>query len=170
MLMFTKIIKDWVIPILIAIIITFLINKLVFFNIQVPTSSMYPTIKEGDRITVLRVHDLSKLKHGDIVVFRSDELNETLVKRLIGLPGDTVEIREGEQIYINGVLFEQDFSYSVDDYMGTFTVPEGCYFFLGDNRSGSYDSRKWINPFITGDKIMGRAAIRIFPFNRFGKL
>lgn len=116
--MLVKFIKDWVIPILIALVITVLINKLVFFNIQVPTSSMYPTIKEGDRIAVLRVHDLSKLKRGDIVVFQSDELSETLVKRLIGLPGDTVEIREGEQVYINGTLFEQDFSYSVDDYTG----------------------------------------------------
>jgi len=168
--MLVKFIKDWVIPILIALVITVLINKLVFFNIQVPTSSMYPTIKEGDRIAVLRVHDLSKLKRGDIVVFQSDELSETLVKRLIGLPGDTVEIREGEQVYINGTLFEQDFSYSVDDYTGTFKVPEGCYFFLGDNRAGSYDSRRWVNPYIPGDAIMGRAAIRIFPFNRFGKL
>lgn len=168
--MIMKFIKDWVIPILIAFVITILINKLVFFNIQVPTSSMFPTIKEGDRIMVLRVHNLSKLKHGDIVVFYSHELNETLVKRLIGLPGDTVEIQEGEQIKINGEEFKQDFSYSVDDYMGTFTVPEGCYFFLGDNRAGSYDSRRWDNPYISADDIMGRAAIRLFPFNRFGKL
>lgn len=168
--MFMKFVKDWIIPILIALVITILINKLVFFNIQVPTSSMYPTIKEGDRIAVLRIHDLSKLKRGDIVVFHSDELNETLVKRLIGLPGDTVEIREDEQIYINGVLFEQNFSYSVDDYTGTFTVPKDCYFFLGDNRASSYDSRKWANPYIYKDDIMGKAAIRIFPFSRFGKL
>jgi signal peptidase I len=168
--MFMKFVKDWIIPILIALVITILINKLVFFNIQVPTSSMYPTIKEGDRITVLRIHDLSKLKHGDIVVFHSDELKETLVKRLIGLPGDTIEIREGEQVYVNGIVFKQDFTYSVDDYTGTFTVPEGCYFFMGDNRAGSYDSRKWANPYISADDIMGRAAIRIFPFNRFGKL
>ena len=168
--MLIKFIKDWVIPILIALVITVLINKFVFFNIQVPTSSMYPTIMEGDRITVLRVHNLSKLKRGDIVVFNSGELKETLVKRLIGLPGDKVEIRAGEQVYINGSEFKQDFSYSIDDYTGTFTVPEGCYFFLGDNRVGSYDSRKWNNPYISGDNIMGRAAIRIFPFNRFGKL
>ena len=168
--MLIKFIKDWVIPILIALVITVLINKLLFFNIQVPTSSMYPTIKEGDRIAVLRVHNLSKLKHGDIVVFYSHELKETLVKRLIGLPGDTVEIKEGEQVYLNGTKFEQDFSYSIDNYTGTFTVPEGCYFFLGDNRAGSYDSRKWNNPYILSEDIMGRASIRIFPFNRFGKL
>lgn len=76
--------KDWLLPIFAAIILATLINKFVFFNITVPSGSMYPTIKIGDKITVTKVYNKSKLKRGDIIVFYSYELKMRLVKRLIG--------------------------------------------------------------------------------------
>ena len=96
-----KVFKDWILPILAAIIIAFIINKVIFFNVSVPTGSMLPTIYLNDKILVTRVHNKSNLKNGDIVVFHSDELNEDLIKRLIGLPNDEVEIKDDGSLYIN---------------------------------------------------------------------
>ena len=96
-----KIFKDWIVPIIAAIIIAFIINKLIFFNVTVPTGSMLPTINLGDKILVTRVHNKNNLKHGDVVVFHSDELGEDLIKRLIGLPNDEVEIKEDGSVYVN---------------------------------------------------------------------
>jgi signal peptidase I len=76
-----KIFQDWILPILAAIVIAFVINKLIFFNVTVPTGSMLPTINLGDKILVTRVHSKSSLKHGDIIVFHSNDLGEDLIKR-----------------------------------------------------------------------------------------
>lgn len=166
-----KLIKDWVIPILIALAITFLVNKFIFFNIQVPSESMYPTIKIGDRIMVLRIPRTNSLKRGDIVVFNSKELKEVLVKRLMGLPGDEITIDENGNVAINGRLVEEPYVLKKDGSVAkTFKVPEGSFFFMGDNRPVSWDSRKWEQPYIPKEAIMGKAFFRIYPFNRFGKL
>lgn len=165
----TKFFKDWVMPVVIALFIVFLINKYVFFNIEVPTESMVPAIKVGDRIMSLRVHDASKLKRGDIVVFKSEELGDLLVKRLIGLPNDKIDIKDGI-VYINGTKLDEPYVHHPDTLSGTYSVPEDCYFFLGDNRASSYDARKWNNPYINKQYIRGRAAFRIWPFSRFGEM
>ncbi|MCB2299388.1 signal peptidase I [Clostridium tagluense] len=168
-----KVFKDWILPILAAIIIAIIINKVIFFNVSVPTGSMLPTIKLDDKILVTRVHNKKNLKQGDIVVFHSDELNEDLIKRLIGLPNDEVEIRDDGSLYINKVKIDE--SYVVAANRGgkaglKFKVPEGSYFFMGDNRKNSLDARYWANPFIQEKDIMGKARIRISPFSTFGKL
>ena len=161
---------DWVIPIILAIIIALLINKFLFFKIYVPTSSMYPTIKPGDRIIAARVHNLSKLKRGDKVVFYSKELEETLIKRLIGLPGDSVEIKNDGTVYINGKEYEEPYVIEKSDMAGSFKVPAGEYLFLGDNRADSRDSRYWKDPYIEGSEIKGKALFILFPFGRAGKM
>lgn len=167
---FKKILSDWVYPIGIAILLALVINKFVFFNITVPTESMYPTIKINDRIIVTRIHNVSKLKEGDIVVFHSDELKEELVKRLIGLPGDKIEVKEDGFVYRNGNKLDEPYLQNKGGRTGQFVVPEGSYFFLGDNRTNSLDSRWWKNPYISADKLMGKAIYTIYPFNRLGKL
>lgn len=96
-----KIFSSWIFPIIIAVILALLIKNFLFFNIKVPSESMFPTIKPGDRIFVTRVHNKGNLKRGDIVVFHSNELKEDLIKRLIGLPGDTVEVRNDGSVYVN---------------------------------------------------------------------
>lgn len=171
-----KIFQDWVLPIIAAIIIAFIINKLIFFNVTVPTGSMLPTINLDDKILVTRVHNKNNLKHGDIVVFHSDELGdadsgEDLIKRLIGLPNDEVEIREDGSLYINGKEIEESYVVNPGGKAGIkFKVPEDSYFFLGDNRANSKDARYWEEPFISKSNIMGKARIVISPFSRFGKL
>jgi signal peptidase I len=166
-----KIFKDWILPILAAIIIAFIINKVIFFNVSVPTGSMLPTINLDDKILVTRVHNKNNLKHGDIVVFNSDELNEDLIKRLIGLPNDEVEIRDDGSLYINKEKIEESYVVNPGGKSGlTFTVPKDSYFFMGDNRINSLDARYWANPFIPKKDIMGKARITISPFSRFGKL
>jgi signal peptidase I len=164
---YKNILKDYVIPIVLAIILAFVIRKYVIFQISVPSESMYPTIKIGDRIMVTRLYDLSKLKTGDLLVFDSKELGKPLIKRLIGLPGDKVVVDKGT-VSVNGVKLKEDYVVNNEDYSGSFNVPEGKYLFFGDNRANSFDSRKWQNPYIDGADIRGKARFIIYPFKRFG--
>jgi len=166
-----KIFKDWVLPIIAAIIIAFIINKLIFFNVTVPTGSMLPTINLDDKILVTRVHNKNNLQRGDIIVFHSNELGEDLIKRLIVLPNDKVEIREDGSLYINEKEVDESYVVNPGGKVGiNFKVPEDSYFFMGDNRENSKDARYWEEPFISKSDIMGKARIVISPFSRFGKL
>jgi len=164
-----KFLKDWVMPIISAAIIYLLLNKFVFFNVQVPTGSMIPTINIDNRAVVTRIYNLDNLKRGDVIVFYSDELRERLVKRLIGLPGDKIEIKNGI-VSINGEQLQEDYVKNKDKYSGSFEVPEGKYFFLGDNRPVSKDARYWINPYIDSSAIEGKAQFIFYPFADFKSL
>ena len=169
-----KIIFDWVIPIVTAIILAMVIKKFLFVVVSVPTGSMRATIMEGDRLLVTRVYNPENLKTGDIVVFDFKEDNEKFVKRLIGTPGDTVEIFEDGSVKVNGNLLDDSYVYEreyVTDVYQKYEVPEDSYFFLGDNRNDSKDSRKWkTSPYIKGEDIEGKAQFTLYPFNRIGKL
>ena len=165
-----KIFQDWIIPILAAIIIAFIINKVIFFNVTVPTGSMLPTINLNDKILVTRVHNKNNLKLGDIVVFHSDELGEDLIKRLIGLPNDLVEVKEDGSVYINNKKIDQSYVKYPGGKTGKYKVPADSYFFMGDNRINSLDARYWQKPYIPAKDIMGKARIIISPFSRFGEL
>jgi len=163
-------IKEWLMPIGAAVILCLLINRFLFFNIQVPSESMLPTIQIGDRIVTTKIYNPSKLKRGDIIVFYFEEDNEKLVKRLIGLPGDKVEVKAGGSVYVNSIKLDEPYVKYQGGASGTFNVPSASYFFLGDNRSNSYDSRLWKNPYISSSDILGKAQIVFYPFNRFGAL
>lgn len=165
-----KLFSDYLIPIGIAIILALLIRQFLIFKIIVPTSSMYPTIKDNDQIMVTKIYNKNSLKRGDIVVFESKELKEELIKRLIGLPNDKVKITTAGEVYVNGVKIEQKYVVNNGGKDGNFTVPEGHYFFLGDNRSNSLDARYWKNPYIPWEDVRGKARFIIFPFNRIGIL
>lgn len=166
----TNIFKGWILPIVSAVILAVIINKTLFFMALVPSSSMYPTLKVGDRILVTKVYDRGKLKRGDVILFNSKELNEVLVKRLIGLPGDTVEVREDGSVYVNGAKINQDYVKRPGGKYGSYKVPAGSFFFMGDNRNDSFDSRYWIQTYIPSSAIMGKAQFILFPFNRIGRL
>ena len=165
-----KFINDWVIPVIIALLIVLFLNKFIFILVTVPTGSMQDTIMPGDRLYVNKLFDIKDAKRGDILVFQSDELNKKLVKRLIGLPGETVEINENGEVFINDEKIEEPYVIKSEGKAKSFEIPEKSYFFLGDNRIGSVDARVWINPYIGEDKIIGKAAFRFFPFNSIGKL
>ena len=162
-----NIFKGWIIPIVVAFIISLLIRQFLFFSIKVPSESMYPTIKPGDQLIVTRIYNTNNLKRGNVVVFHSDELNMDLIKRLIGLPGDTVEVKGDGSVYVNSVKIEEKYVSSPAVKFGNFKVPQGKFLFFGDNRQNSLDSRYWVNPYIDKSSIKGIARITIFPFNRF---
>ena len=165
----TNFFTEWVVPILIALVLAFLINKFLIFKVKIPSESMVPTLNVGDRLFVTRIYNPEKLKRGDIVVFHSDEKNEDMIKRLIGLPGDKVVIKDGI-VTVNGETLKENYIGPADNYSGDFEVPEGKYFFLGDNRYWSLDSRYWENPYIDGSKIKGKAQIKVYPWSEFGKI
>lgn len=109
----------------------------------------------------------------DIVIFYyPDDEKQKFIKRVIGLPGETVTIRDGK-VYINDSTepLRDDFcpETPVGDF-GPYEVPEGCYFMLGDNRNVSKDSRYWLNPYVEKDKIIGKAFLRYWPLNKISLL
>lgn len=165
-----KFTTEILVPIISAIIIALLIHRFLGFAIEVPSGSMLPTIQLQDRIIVSVVHNPSNLKHGDIVVFDSDELHETLIKRLIGLPGDQVDVKEDGSVYVNSEKINEPYVKNFGGNIGSYKVPEGKYFFMGDNRSDSYDSRYWKSTYIPADKIKGKALFVFFPFSRIQTL
>lgn len=157
--------RQWVKTILIAVIIALIINKGLIVNATVPTSSMENTIMVGDRIVANRLAYLNQdPERGDIVIFNCVEDDDKLyVKRLIGLPGDKVNIVEGI-VYVNGEKLEEDYKDRSDKRsFGPYIVPIGHYFFLGDNRTNSKDSRLWSNPYIAEDNIVGEVLFRYYP-------
>lgn len=165
-----KEVKDWIICIIIAVIATVLINKFLIYKVYIPSSSMVPTLNKGDQLFVTKVYNPEKLKTGDIVVFYSRENKDTYIKRLIGCPGDNVKIEKGV-VYVNDKKINEDYVvYDDETFSGEYNVPEGKYFFLGDNRPVSNDSRKWKNPFVDEDDIEGKAVLKVYPFKDFGLL
>lgn len=171
MTIFKRILKEWVLPFGLEILIILLIIKYVFFLAMVPTGSMIPTIDEKSWLFVTRIHNPEKsVERGDIVVFESDELNQTLIKRVVGMPGDEIEIDEVGRVYINGRYYQEDYVVFPSDQSGEWKVPEGRYFFLGDNRGGSYDARYWEEPYIPAEKLTGEARFILWPPKDFGVL
>ncbi|MBD7911929.1 MULTISPECIES: signal peptidase I [Clostridium] len=160
---------EWIVPILLAVIIALLIKQFIIFKAYIPSESMVPTLNVGDHLLVTKVYNLNNLKRGNIIVFNSKELDDILIKRLIGLPGDDIKIVNGK-VSVNGEELEESYIINHDNYNGEFHVPEGRYFFLGDNRPNSFDSRKWVNPYIDGKDIMGKAQVKVYPFKDFGTI
>lgn len=166
-------------PIVIALIIAILLKSFVFANCVVPTGSMLETIQEGDRVIASRLdYTFGEPDRFDIAVFKyPDDETQYFVKRVIGLPGETVQILDGT-VYVtktDGKTIElrDDFvsPENKDHYNGTFEVPEDSYFVMGDNRDNSVDSRYWITTnFVSKDKFVGKVRFRYYPFNTAGKL
>ena len=144
-----KEIRDYVFLIVLAFALAFLMNKFVYANAEVPTGSMIPIVQPGDRLIVNRLAYLfEEPQRGDIVMFiYPDNEKDNYLKRIIGLPGEKVEIRDG-LVYINDSkkpLYEPYLNDPPNGDFGPYNVPEGCYFMLGDNRDISQDARYWKN-------------------------
>lgn len=166
-----KFLKEIIPSFIIALVISLLVNTYVAQAVKVPTNSMDPTIEVNDRIIIEKLF-INDLQHGDIVAFWPPLPNnkDRYIKRLIGLPGDTIEIKDGS-LYRNGEKVDEPYLKAPIQYsFPKVTVPEGKYFFLGDNRNVSYDSHSWPTPFVDKDALIGKAWIRVFPFNHFGSL
>lgn len=165
-----KEIVDWIAVVVIALLISFVLHTFVIVNATVPTSSMENTIMAGDRVIGSRLyyirHDPAR---GDIIMFDYPDDPQTLyIKRVIGLPGDHIEI-SGGVVYINGEALDEPYLDVVTEgEWGPYDVPDGCYFMMGDNRNDSADSRYWQNTYLTRDGIVGKAVIKYWRgFERF---
>lgn len=160
-----KVVFDYSKVILTALVLSYGLNHYVVANALVPTGSMEATIEPNDRIFINRLAYISHSpQRGDIISFAyPDNEEENYLKRVIALPGETIEGKDGE-IYIDGTLLEEDYikEKSYEDF-GPYTVPENCYFCMGDNRNNSWDSRYWQHKFVSKDKIVGRAMIKYYP-------
>ncbi len=141
----------------------------------IPSGSMLPTLEINDRLVVDKIrYDFSDPHRGDIVVFHppasaGDEAShEAFIKRVIGLPGETVVVKDG-QVYVDGAPLTEDYLEAPPNYVwGPETVPQEAYLALGDNRNDSYDGHIW--GFVPRDRIIGRATLRFWPFNRLAYL
>ena len=158
---------SWVMVVVCAFVLAFFVTNFVIIKAEVPTGSMISTIMIGDRLIGNRLAYLfSDPERGDIVMFPyPDNEEEIYIKRVIGVPGDTVQVKEGV-LYLNGEVFEEDYlnePMKKEEDTELFTVPEGCYFMMGDNRNHSWDSRYWEHPFVEKGKILGKAWFRYDP-------
>ena len=156
----------WVKAIIVAFIITYVVQNFLIVNAMVPTGSMESTIMTNDRVIAFRLSYLfSDPARFDIVVFRNPNDPDLLyIKRIIGLPGETVSIQDG-RVYINGEYLAQDSTFINENFVGNWgpkTVTEDAFFVLGDNRNRSEDSRMWEDPFVPSNYLVGRAAFKYF--------
>lgn len=172
--------------IVIAALVAFFISHFIIVNATIPTSSMENTIMTKSRVVGFRFSYLfSEPQRGDIVIFKYpvDE-SQLFIKRVIGLPGETVEIKDGK-IYIDGSDTPLEEDYLKEEWVTendgyTFEVPEGCYLVLGDNRNVSQDARYWAElavqtgladnlddaqsyTYVSGDKILAKAIFEYWP-------
>lgn len=165
---------SWVLTFAIAIAVALFIKYCLIINADVPTGSMENTIMPGDRLIGNRLAYLKEgPQRGDIVVFHyPDNEKELFVKRVIGLPGESVHI-EDAKVYIDGVELEEPYlkeEWTIATGTYDFEVPEDCYLMLGDNRNNSKDARYWENKYVNIDKILGKALFVYWPFSDFGSL
>ena len=158
---------EYIKMIIFVVVVVFIVNNVLLINANIPSESMEETIMTGDRIFGNRLAYINKdPQRFDIVIFKyPDDETQLFIKRVIGLPGETVEIRDGK-VYIDGAETPLDDSFTPEPPQGNWgpeVVPEGSYFMLGDNRNRSKDSRFWTNTFVKKEKILGKAVLRYFP-------
>lgn len=162
-------IREWIFTILIALVLVIIIRTFILDSRVVPSSSMVPAIVPGDRLFVEKIsHRFNGLSRGDVVVFKPPQkanLKDDLIKRLIALPGDTVEVKNG-QLYLNDVAQDEPYlnQKPIEYTMAKKVIPPGSIFVMGDNRNNSLDSHVWGVAEITS--IKGKAWITYWPLNR----
>lgn len=165
---------SWMIEILLAIVLAFTFVYFIGLRTSVVGQSMSPTLVSGDEILVNRfVYKVTDPKRGDIIVFlpNGNEKSHYYVKRVIGVPGDTVLIQNGA-VYINGEVYKEEIEAAAIEEAGLaseeITLASDEYFVLGDNRNNSEDSRYANIGNIKKDYIIGKAWFRVAPFSSFG--
>ena len=162
--------SDWLVSIIVAVALAFCIRTFLVEPYMVEGSSMYPTLKNHERLIVDKLsYFVTNPKRGEIVVFRfpKDESRD-FIKRVIAVGGDTIEMKDG-QVFVNGQALKEDYIYkndpkgkNISSYRKTI-VPEGTIFVLGDNRNNSEDSRFADVGFVPHKLVKGRALVCFWP-------
>ncbi len=165
-----SVLREYAEALIIAVLLALVIRTFVVQAFKIPSGSMLPTLQIGDHILVNKfIYSFASLKRGDIIVFKfpQDETRD-FIKRVIGLPGETLEIR-GRQVLINGVPLSEPYAVTSDgpfaragdrDRLGPLVIPPGKLFMMGDNRDHSMDSRVW--GFLDIQKVKGKAFVVYF--------
>lgn len=153
-----------IIPYIIIIIIVIVIRTFIMTPVKVDGDSMYNTLSNND---ILILYKLSSIDRFDIVVLKESDNNETIIKRIIGLPGDKIKIRNNK-IYVNNKIIEDKYAYGQTSDYDEITLGEDEYFVLGDNRLISKDSRYF--GAIKKDDIKGKVIFRLFPISSIGTI
>jgi len=167
-------IMSWVVPFAVALAVVFVLKTYIIINAEVPTGSMENTIMTGDNLIGFRLsYQFADPQRGDIIIFNApDAPSQKYIKRIIGMPGDTVTIDDAK-VYINGKELDEPYlkeAWVVKNDDMEYVVPSGCYFVMGDNRNTSEDARYWTNTYVTRESILGKAVVIYWPVNHIGKL
>lgn len=165
--------KKEIIQCVITFFITIIFFSTILKNGVVPSKSMEPTLAVGDIVIVNGLSYMNKKpQRGDIIIFKHDELGkEILIKRIIGIPGDSLMFIDGA-VYLNGELLEEKYlaeGTQTDSFKDFENIPKDCYFVMGDNRKNSWDSREWQNPYVYKKDIEGKALI-VIPIEQMRKI
>ena len=156
-----KIIKE-IIPYIVIVLVVVLIRTFIITPVRVDGDSMKNTLKNGD---ILLLYKLGSINRLDIIVLDEEKDNEKIIKRVIGLPGETVAIKKGK-IYVNDKVIDDEYAYGETSDYDKVTLEDDEYFILGDNRLISKDSR-YFGP-IKKSEIKGKIVFRLFPFTKIG--
>ncbi|WP_202820126.1 signal peptidase I [Calderihabitans maritimus] len=159
--------------VLTAVILSLILRAYVVEARVIPSGSMLPTIQLHDRVLVNKfIYNFTEPQRGDIIVFEPPEslgVKHDFIKRVIGLPGDVIEIRDGK-VYVNGEPLKEPYIFEAPRYnFGPVKVPEDSLFVLGDNRNESFDSHVW-RAWLKIEDVKGKAFYRYWPPQRIGLL
>jgi signal peptidase I len=151
--------------IVLAVVLYFLIDA-VIARVRVENISMLPTLKAGEFLLVNKLaYKLGEVQGGDIVVFHfPQDPREDYIKRVIGIPGDVITV-QNNKVYVNNRPLTEPYIAAPPQYTGTWTVPDGQLFVLGDNRNQSSDSHSW--GFVPAENIVGKALVVYWPIDQF---
>lgn len=164
-----KIIKRIITYIFIYIIVAWVFNNVLMLNF-IPSESMENTIMTGDLIISTR-YDIGEIERYDIVVFEAPDSDGYYIKRVIGLPGETITVKNGKVYAGVQVLDDSFIAEKMNDAGdGVYKVPENSYFMMGDNRNNSYDSRFWDDKYVEKEKIIAKAKFIMFPISNWENL
>lgn len=154
------VVREIIETLLLTFFIFWMVNGLVG-RYRIDGSSMNPTLNDGQYLIINNVsYLLEEPTRGDIIVFQHPQNDLNLIKRVIGLPGDHIEITD-RQVKVNGVPLEEPYIQASPTYNGTWDVPEDQYFVLGDNRNNSSDSHSWL--YLPRENILGKAEVIYWP-------
>lgn len=162
---------SWIKVLFFSVLIAWVIGNFVLMIAYIPSGSMENTLQIDDKVIGLRfAYKFQKPERKDIIMFKyPDDENKDFIKRIIGKPGETVNIVDGK-VFINNSKKPLDEPYLKETPTGNFgpyVVPDGCYFVLGDNRNNSLDSRFWKHKFVKKEKILAKAVVRFWPITDF---